>query len=65
MKLLTKLVGEKMRIALAQISCKRGNKKENIQKMIKYVERAKENNADLIIFPELSITGYVLRDLIY
>lgn len=55
----------KVKIALAQISCKRGNKKENIRKMEEYVVKAKEQDAHLVIFPELSLTGYVVRDQIY
>ncbi|MEM2911183.1 MAG: carbon-nitrogen hydrolase family protein [Candidatus Bathyarchaeia archaeon] len=56
---------EKFKIALAQISCKRGDKKANIQKMKEYTKKAKEQNAELVIFPELSLTGYVIRDEIY
>ncbi|MEM3536145.1 MAG: carbon-nitrogen hydrolase family protein [Candidatus Bathyarchaeia archaeon] len=56
---------EKIKIALAQISCKREDKAENIKKMEKTVAKAKKQNADLIIFPELSLTGYVVRDQIY
>jgi len=52
-------------VALAQISCKSGDKKHNINKMINHVKKAKKKNADLIIFPELSLTGYIVRDLIY
>jgi len=55
----------KVKVALAQISCKRGNKKENIRKMEEYVVKAKEKDARLVIFPELSLTGYVVRDQIY
>ncbi|MGB9713455.1 MAG: carbon-nitrogen hydrolase family protein [Candidatus Bathyarchaeales archaeon] len=55
----------KVKVALAQISCKRGNKKENIRKMEGYVIKAKEQDARLVIFPELSLTGYVVRDQIY
>ncbi|MGQ9640846.1 MAG: carbon-nitrogen hydrolase family protein [Candidatus Bathycorpusculaceae bacterium] len=56
---------KKVKVALAQISCKRGGKKENIRKMEEYVVEAKEQDARLIIFPELSLTGYVIRDQIY
>jgi len=56
---------EKIRLALAQISSKRENKKENLRKLEKFTIRAKEQAADLVIFPELSLTGYVVRDQIY
>ncbi|MGC8895248.1 MAG: carbon-nitrogen hydrolase family protein [Candidatus Bathyarchaeia archaeon] len=56
---------DKIKLALAQISCKRGDKKENIKKMEKITNKAKKQGADLVIFPELSLTGYVVRDQIY
>ncbi|MBM4401579.1 MAG: carbon-nitrogen hydrolase family protein, partial [Crenarchaeota archaeon] len=56
---------EKIKLALAQISAKRENKKENLQKIEKFTIKAKEQAADLVIFPELSLTGYVVRDQIY
>jgi len=56
---------EKFKVALAQISCKREDKTENIRKMGETVAKAKKQGADLIIFPELSLTGYVVRDQIY
>ena len=56
---------EKFKVALAQISCKRADKTENIRKIEDNVVRAKKQGAELVIFPELSVTGYVLRDQIY
>jgi len=56
---------KKVNVALAQISCKVGDKKHNINVMKKNVKEAKKRNANLIIFPELSLTGYVSRDLAY
>jgi len=56
---------EKIKIALAQMSCKREDKAENLTKIKKTVIKAKKQAADLIIFPELSLTGYVVRDQIY
>jgi predicted amidohydrolase len=56
---------EKIKVALAQISSKRENKKENLQKIEELTIKAKEQAADLVIFPELSLTGYVLHDQIY
>ena len=47
-----------MNVCLAQISSERGNIPRNIKKHLKCIHRAIELNADLIIFPELSITGY-------
>jgi len=56
---------EKFRVALAQISCKRGDKAENIRKIEDNVTKAKQQGAKLVIFPELSLTGYTVRDHIY
>jgi predicted amidohydrolase len=56
---------ERVRIALAQISCKRANKEENLKKMEEIVKKFKDQSVDLVIFPELSLTGYVVRDQIY
>lgn len=56
---------KKIKLALAQISSKREDKKENLQKIEKFIIKAKEQGADLVIFPELSLTGYVLHDQVY
>jgi len=56
---------EKIKVALAQISCKQGNKAENIKKIESQVTKAKQQGAELVIFPELSLTGYTMRDQIY
>jgi len=56
---------EKIKVALAQISCKRGDKAENIKTIESRVTKAKQQGADLVIFPELSLTGYTMRDQIY
>jgi predicted amidohydrolase len=56
---------EKIKLALAQISSKRENKKANLQKIEEFTLKAKEQAADLVIFPELSLSGYVVRDQIY
>lgn len=56
---------DRFNLALAQISCEQGDKAENLKKMEKIVTKAKKHGADLVIFPELSSTGYVMRDQIY
>lgn len=47
-----------MKICLAQTQSEAGNIQENIANHLKFVERAIVYKADLIIFPELSITNY-------
>jgi predicted amidohydrolase len=56
---------ERITLALAQISSQRENKKENLRKIEELTMRAKEQRADLVIFPELCLTGYVVRDQLY
>ena len=56
---------KKINVALAQMSCKIGDKKHNMNKMKQKVEEAKKRDANIIIFPELSLTGYSTRDLAY
>ncbi|WP_445115354.1 NAD+ synthase [Acinetobacter sp. WZC-1] len=51
-------------IALAQFSPHVGNIESNVQKMIEQVNAAKKQNADLIVFPELSTIGYPAEDLL-
>lgn len=47
-----------MKICIAQTKAVRGNVQENILNHLDKIERAIAHRADLIIFPELSITGY-------
>ncbi|MEM2102902.1 MAG: carbon-nitrogen hydrolase family protein [Candidatus Bathyarchaeia archaeon] len=56
---------KQIKIALAQISCKVGDKAYNIRKMATYIAKAKKQKANLVIFPELSLTGYTTRDRTY
>jgi len=53
----------KIKIALAQINTKLGRVEENLVKHLEYIEAAEQQGADLVVFPELSLTGYVLQDL--
>lgn len=55
----------KISVALAQFSPKQCDKDHNIKTMKEWIEKARHHEADLVIFPELSLTGYVCRDLFY
>jgi (R)-amidase len=55
----------KIKLALAQISSKREDKRANLQKMESLTFKAKEQGADLAIFPELALSGYVIKDQFY
>jgi len=54
----------KLNLALAQIATKLGDVEFNLDKHLNYIKQAKEEKADLVVFPELSLTGYVLQDLV-
>jgi len=54
-----------LRIALAQVNFRVGDLTANRKKIEKFIEIAqREQQADLIIFPELSLTGYPPEDLL-
>lgn len=55
----------KVKLALCQITPKREDKQSNFQKIKELTWKAKEQGADLAIFPEMSLTGYVLHDQVY
>ena len=52
------------KIALAQFSPHIGNIESNVQKMIEQANLAKQQHADIIVFPELSTIGYPAEDLL-
>jgi len=56
---------KKIDVALAQMDCRVGDKKHNIEVMKRNAKEAREKGADLVVFPELSLTGYLTRDLTY
>lgn len=53
-----------MKVGLAQIDCKLGDVKANLEKLRGFISEAKKKKVDLLIFPELSLTGYSLKSLI-
>jgi predicted amidohydrolase len=53
----------KLTLGLAQINTVLGNPEANLEKHLALAEQARQDGADLLIFPELSLTGYVLQDL--
>ena len=54
-----------MKVAIAQINTVLGNLEKNIEKHIEYCDTAIAEKADIIVFPELSLTGYSLKDINY
>ncbi len=53
-----------MRIAMAQIDPFVGDLEGNTLKISEFIQRAKKAKAELVIFPELALTGYPPRDLL-
>ena len=53
-----------MKVALAQLNFHIGNFESNSAKIIDRITRAKAEGADLIVFSELSVTGYYPHDLL-
>lgn len=53
-----------MRIALAQINSTVGDLSGNAGKIVDFIGRAKEEKAELIVFPELALCGYPPEDLL-
>ncbi len=51
-----------MKIAIAQMDIIAGQCELNFNKMKQMITSAKKDRADLIVFPEMSITGYMLQD---
>jgi NAD+ synthase (glutamine-hydrolysing) len=54
-----------LKIGLAQINPKLGDIKSNLDLHMSQIEEAAEHGVELLIFPELSMTGYRLRDLTF
>lgn len=54
-----------MRIALAQIAPRLGALEANIETHLRFIADARAAEADLVVFPELSLTGYTVRDMNY
>lgn len=52
------------RVALAQINPTVGDIDGNTLKIIDYIKKAKKQNAGIVLFPELAVTGYPPEDLL-
>ena len=53
-----------MRIALAQINPTVGDIESNARKIVEFAARATAGGANVVVFPELSVTGYPAKDLL-
>jgi predicted amidohydrolase len=54
----------KCKLALAQINTELGNLQANLKKHLDLIDQAVSQGSDLLIFPELSMTGYLLQDMV-
>jgi NAD+ synthase (glutamine-hydrolysing) len=53
-----------MKIAMAQLNYHIGHFEYNLNKMLKAIESAKNQAADIVVFGELAVTGYPPRDFL-
>ncbi len=50
-------------MGLVQLAPRLGLVEENLERHLAELDRAREGGADLVVFPELGLTGYLLQDL--
>jgi len=53
-----------VRVALAQLNMTVGDIDGNVAKLLDVLARCEDERADVVLFPELSITGYPPEDLL-
>ena len=51
-------------VGLAQMAPKLGDLRSNLDQHLALVEQARAQGVDLLVFPELSLTGYQVMDLV-
>ena len=54
-----------MNIFLAQMKPILGDTEKNLKKIVEVIEKEIEKNTEIVIFPELSLTGYLLEEMVY
>ena len=52
-------------LGLAQIKTVLGDPEANLEKHLAFIEQARSSGVQLLCFPELSLTGYTLQDLVH
>src|SRR5690242_1307569 len=53
-----------LRVALAQLNSTVGDLAGNTEKIVDWMAKARRKKADLVVFPELALTGYPPEDLL-
>lgn len=54
-----------MKVYIGQIKPTLGNIEKNLNMMLEVIDRAIAEKNDIVIFPELSLTGYSLEDIVF
>ncbi|GIX07062.1 MAG: carbon-nitrogen hydrolase [Candidatus Poribacteria bacterium] len=54
----------KWSVGIAQFAPVLGSVERNLEKLEAYIDRAEREGLDLLVFPELALTGYTLKDLV-
>ena len=54
----------KLKLGIAQINPTLGNLDQNVEIFRKTVKEATDNGTELLVFPELGLTGYFLKDMV-
>ena len=54
-----------IRIGLCQINTTVGDIEGNTKKILDYIAKGKKMQADLLVFPEMAVTGYPPEDLLF
>jgi len=57
-------VQTKVTVGIGQINPRLGDLEANLSLCERYVHKAREQGLNLLVFPELSLTGYHLRDMV-
>ena len=53
-----------MKLALIQMSSVTGELKGNLERIKKEIGLARNKGSDLVVFPEMALTGYCISDLV-
>jgi len=58
-------MGRKLTVAIAQMNCIVGDITHNVDQVFELVEQARDEGAELLVCPELTLTGYPPEDLLH
>lgn len=56
-------MASQLNVGLAQIDCRLGDLQTNVERHLEWIGNARRQDVDLLVFPELSLTGYRLLHL--